>query len=524
MWRPVRWVGSIGLAFGLSGSVAHAMACMTPELRASVAAVYRQAYEGFLDGALAAMRELADRSPDCPILQAYWSDLLQWQLLNRWIHEDVRRDVEEAFQTATDRVIRQARKRRPDRVHDPEEAFAYAAAYLLRAQWYGFLERWWSVVEPLRRGKAWLDRAYELDPRRPEVQYYMGVYLYVLDRSSWVFHVLRWLLAIPGGDRARAWGLLEQALSRPGPLQGEMRVVATGFLQYEGRWLEALDQLRQIRTDYPENPFFHFWEGLFYERVAVDYERAFQVYQAIWERARSGADPRYNRWVAFQARYRMGYAAYKLFRFHDAEQYFRDVLAMNDRDPPWVIPWTYLALGNLYRDWGRFDQARDAYSRVLQLPPVVDARARASAALREDYTVPYWQVYPRYVQGRVRLAERSIAEGCAYFERWRSTADDPVARLGLGECSLARGDTTAALQHFQAAVSLAGGPGMSWAQAKAALYLGMLYEASARDKARQYYTQVRAYPQVPWDIAQAAAFRKARLEHVGGAGEVHTAP
>ncbi len=521
---PMRLVGSVGLVLGPWSGAAHAMACMTPELRASVAAVYRQAYEGFLDGALAALRELADRSPDCPVLQAYWSDLLQWQLLNRWVHEDVRRDVEAAFQTATDRVIRQARKRRPGRVHDPEEAFAYAAAYLLRAQWYGFLDRWWSVVEPLRRGQAWLERAYELDPQRPEVQYYKGVYLYVLDRSSWVFHVLRWLLAIPGGDRARAWDLLGQAIARPSPLQGEIRVVVTGLLQYEGRWLEALDQLRRLRADYPGNPFFHFWEGLFYERTAVDYERAFQVYRAIWERARSGDDPRYNRWVAFQARYRMGYAAYKLFRFHEAEQSFWDVLAMNDPDPPWVVPWTYLALGNLYRDWGRWDPAREAYGQVLRLPPVADSRARASAALREDVTTPYWQVYTRYVQGRVRLAEGSVAEGCAYFERWRSAADDPVVRLGLGECSLARGDTAGALQHFQTAVSLAGGLGMSWAQARAALYLGLLYEASARDKARQYYTQVRAYPQVPWDVAQAAAFRKARLEHVGGTREVHTAP
>lgn len=523
----IRLVGSVGFLLGPLNHGAPGMVCMTPELRASVAAVYRQAYEGFLESALASMRELADRAPDCAILQAYWSDLLQWQLLNRWVHESVRRDVEEAFQTATERVIRQAQKRRPARVSDAEEAFAYATAYLLRAQWYGFLERWWSVVEPLRRGKVWLDRAYELDPQRPEVQYYMGVYLYVLDRSSWVFHVLRWLLAIPGGDRTRAWPLLEQALSRPSPLQGEIRVVVTGLLQYEGRWMEALDQLRQLRTDYPRNVFFHFWEGLFYERVAVDYERAFQVYQDIWERAQAGGDPRYNRWVAFQARYRMGYAAYKLFRFHTAEQSFRDVLVMGDPDPPWVLPWTYLALGHLYRDWGRWDEAQAAYRQVLQLPAVVDSRSRASVALREDYGTPYWQVYTRYVQGRVLLAEHAVAEGCAYFERWAATADDPVARLGLGECSLARGDTTTALRHFQIALSQAGGPGMSWAQAKAALYLGQLYEASARDRARQYYAQVQAYPQVPGDIVQAASFRRARLEyleHVGGPGAVHTAP
>ncbi|MCS7313442.1 MAG: tetratricopeptide repeat protein [Acidobacteria bacterium] len=521
---PVGLFSSIGLLFGLSSSAAHGMPCMTPELRASVAAVYRQAYEGFLDSALTAMRSLADRSPDCPVLQAYWSDLLQWQLLNRWVHEDVRRDVEEAFQMATDRVIRQARTRRPDRVHDPEEAFAYAAAYLLRAQWYGFLERWWSVAEPLRRGKAWLDRAYALDPQHPAVQYYLGSYLYVLDQSSWVFRILRWLLAIPSGDRRQAWNLLRQALQRPSFLQAEIRVVVTGFLQYEGRWLEALDQLRHLRTDYPENPFFHFWEGLFYERIVADYEQAFRIYQAIWERAQSGTDPRYSRWIAFQARYRMGYAAYKQFRFREAEQYFQDVLTMNDKDPPWVIPWTYLALGNLYQDSGQFDKAREAYHRVLQLLPVADSRARASKALKDTRRTPYWEVYPRYVQGRVQLAEGLVAEGCAYFERWRATADDPVVRLGLGECSLARGDTTAALQHFQTAVSLSGGPGMSWAQAKAALYLGLLYEVSAQDKARQYYTQVRAYPQVPRDIAQAAAFRKARLEHVGGAGEAHTAP
>ncbi len=488
-----------------------------PSVDAAVWPIYMEAYAGFLEPALDRMATLANRYPDCLMIQVYWSDLLQWQLLNRWIHAARREAVERQFMAATERILRRARRRKIPLVRDPMEAFAYAAAHLLRAQWYGFQGRWWKVVRPLRMGRHWLERAYALAPDSPEIQYYLGVYDYVMDRGSWVYGALRWLLAIPKGDRRRAWQFLNSAVARPSVWQTEIRMVITGLLQYEGRWLDALERLMRLRRTYPWNPFFHFWEGLFYERIAVDYPRALAVYREIWMRAQAGTDPRYDMRVAYQARYRMGYVLYRMFRFHAALQHFRAVLAMGLDDPPWVRPWTELARGQLYLDWGDIAAARAAFRRVLAMAPVVDSHERARRLLAQIETLRTRRAWVRYVRGRVWLAEGNIPRGCKHFQNWVKQAEThPVAWLGMGECYLMQDRFQEAVQAFQRAIAAVRARGSAWAQARAAVYLGQLLETVSRARAQQLYAQAQAYPQTPPEIRQAAAFRMEQLKRRSG--------
>ena len=480
-------------------------------------AVHHQAvlYAGDFDAAARLWRETVRARP-CPLARGYLADVWFWRWMKEKVNDEVRPETTRGFLAVVEALAREAETRRPREVAEPADAFAYGWAYALKAQWNGFRHRWFSLAGDIKNARKWFLRAYALAPNRGEILYQMGLFQYMLDRHGTLFTLVRWLLGVPAGNKAEAWPLLERAAEQPGGLQPEIWMVLGALYQQEGRWLDTLRMIRRIRAAYPGNPLFHLWEGLFYERVAVDYEQAFRVYQAVLARSRSGM-PRYDDWVAAQALYRMGHAAYKMYRFDTARRIFRELIDWGPRTPPWVMPKTFLVLGDLERDSGDLTAARRAYARVMQFPPVLDYRRRAAQALHRDYDTEEWRDLQRYVRSKVDLAEHRVERGCSGFREALKLKGTPLVRLGIAECELARGRRAKARLWLQRLLRVSRGVNLARAQAKAALLLANLtYDDHGRRSALQYYRAASRWTDAPDEVVQRAAYRIKLIMMSGG--------
>lgn len=515
MFRRLRIVFLMVVSFLSLVCSAASRNCTFEDLEPVVIANQTLLYEGYIDQALRAWEEEVKRNP-CTLVKAYRVNTLFWQLMIQKVNDELNDQAVERFLRISEWIKKEAEQKNPEEITNPADAFAYAWVHMVRAQWYGFNRKWLSMPGDIKAGYRWLMRAAELAPERPEVMYYQGVFHYLLDRRGLVYKLVRWVFSMPTGDRDKAWPLLEAASRANSGLKTEIDMVRAAFYQQEGLWTQALDVIHRIRQRHPWNPMFHLWEGLFYERVAGDYEEAFRIYQSVAQRCRDSKDPRYNRWVEAQALHRMGHTAYHRYRFNESLGYFEELLTGEYRDPPWVIPKTLLVMGDLYRDWGQIEKAREMYARVMQYPPVLDYRERAARGMHGDYDSRAWQDYQEYVKGKVDLAEGRIKKGCEHFASAIKRKRTPLMMLGWAECLSVSGDKDRALEILTGILKMKKGVNLVRARASAAIFMADLHAKEQEKRtALRLYMLARSMDHAPGELIQKARYQVHRLMNGG---------
>jgi hypothetical protein len=150
-------------------------------------------------------------------------------------------------------------------VREPQRAEAWfylAAAYGPLVQWHVLRGERIAAAREGKKIKDALERALRLDPGMDDAYFGIGLYHYYADVAPAYAKMLRWLLFLPGGDRARGLAEMQRARDRGDWLRGEadfqLHVV---YLWYEQRPRDALDLLLSLDARYPFNP-------IFLERIA----------------------------------------------------------------------------------------------------------------------------------------------------------------------------------------------------------------------------------------------------------------
>jgi hypothetical protein len=138
------------------------------------------------------------------------------------------------------------------------EAWFYLGAALgVRGQWRVLRNERMTAARDGKRIKTALERALALDPGMHDAEFGIGAYRYYADVAPSYLRWLRWLLLLPGGNRAEGLAQMERA-SRLGVLVGgearyQLHVI---YLWYERRAPEALALVRDLMAQYPHNPLF----------------------------------------------------------------------------------------------------------------------------------------------------------------------------------------------------------------------------------------------------------------------------
>jgi tetratricopeptide (TPR) repeat protein len=216
----------------------------------------RRVYDAIFDARFDEVPQLLART--CPPAPAEACQLLDavsvwWQI--QLDAASVARDAQ--FQTRIDAAIASAEawtKRDPARA---EAWFYLGGAYGARAQWRVLRRERLGAARDGKRIKEALERALALDPRLQEAYFGIGLYHYYADVAPAAAKMLRWLLLLPGGDKAEGMQEMMRARAHAELLGDEADYqLHLIYLWYEKQPQRALVLLTSLRERHPRNPLF----------------------------------------------------------------------------------------------------------------------------------------------------------------------------------------------------------------------------------------------------------------------------
>jgi tetratricopeptide (TPR) repeat protein len=482
------------------------------ELRgvAGLSRVYDLILDARFDAAAAELPKACGPAPleACDVLAA---TSLWWQIqLDPDSH-----DLDGAFSTAVDRAIEATEAWS---ARDPDEAEAHfytGAAYAVRVQWRVLRSEKLAAARDGKRIKEALDRAIALDPQLDDAYFGVGMYEYYADVAPASAKVLRFLLMLPGGNRAEGLSRMERARIRGQLLQGEadyqLQIV---YLWYEHRTELAVGLLKALHERYPDNP-------LFLAQLA-DVEDAYQhdlsASLATWRELLAAArGDRLGEPRLAEAEARLGVARGldALDQTDAALIELRAVVAARPAHPAGALATAYERIGAAEDRLGHRDAAVAAYRLAIDASPGdpgEKVRDRAAQGLRHPPDPRRADAYRLSLEG-LRDFERGDLEMAIAQLTQSLTLNpaDPVARYRYARVLQARKNETAAIGQIEAALDNAHACPAPIA-ADAYLDAARLLERHGdRDRAVAYYRAAATWFGGAADTHSAALHALARL-------------
>jgi tetratricopeptide (TPR) repeat protein len=130
------------------------------------------------------------------------------------------------------------------------------------------------------RAREHYERALALDPSLADAYLGLGLYNYYVDTLSTIARILRFVMGIPGGSKEEGIRQLHLAM-----LYGQLTPAVARFYlainlhDYDQRYEEALQVLRPLVEEYPQNPFFQLAIGDLYAKLGRK-PQALEAYRA----------------------------------------------------------------------------------------------------------------------------------------------------------------------------------------------------------------------------------------------------
>jgi tetratricopeptide (TPR) repeat protein len=226
----------------------------SPVLRGgeALARAYDAIFDADFDRARTLVGDACPPAPDeaCLVLEAtrqFWRIQLD--------PEDRSRDA--AFDAAVTSAIA-ATEAWIEREPQQAEAWFYlGCAYGARVQYRVLRQERLGAARDGRRVKQALDRTLALAPGLADGQFGLGLYEYYADIAPTAAKIVRVLLMLPGGDRARGLARMQETRARGQLLHDEaafqLHVI---YFWYENRAADAIALLGELVRAHPRNPYF----------------------------------------------------------------------------------------------------------------------------------------------------------------------------------------------------------------------------------------------------------------------------
>jgi hypothetical protein len=408
---------------------------------------------------------------------------------------------DEAFTKASTDAITAADAWSARDKQNAEAWFYLGGAYAARVQFRVLRHESLAAARDGKRIKEALDEALRLEPGLDDGQFGLGLYEYYADVAPTAAKMLRFLLLLPGGDRARGLARMQQARER-GVILGDEAAYQLHliYLWYEHDPTQALALLRQLSARHPTNPLFWRLIGDVEDFYLHDRSASLATYRSLQDRARTRrvnlpaqadvearlgiareldalgdtdlaiteltplvtSEPESPKGAGAEARLQLAAANDRLGQRADAERLYREVLATP------MVPDDHDIAGRARRGLQRRTDATKARAYKLSIDgwrlferggPTVNA----TLLLEEAIGLDPQSAVARYRYGRVLMAQHQNADALAQMEAVAGTTNAAAPPTIVADAALAAGrlreigqDRTAALAHYRQAATVFG--------------------------------------------------------------------
>jgi tetratricopeptide (TPR) repeat protein len=174
---------------------------------------------------------------------------------------------------------------------NPNDVDALYARGVTRAQfavYTALVERAWiSALRNAVGARKDHERVLELDPKYEDAKLVVGVHNYVMGSLPTALKVATSLVGL-SGSREKGYQYLQDVARGHGENSTDARIALVLFLRRDHRYQEALDVLRGLLPQYPQNVILALEEGSLLRSLHRDSE-AEASYRRIWQAGRAGS-------------------------------------------------------------------------------------------------------------------------------------------------------------------------------------------------------------------------------------------
>jgi tetratricopeptide (TPR) repeat protein len=165
--------------------------------------------------------------------------------------------VRERIMTLSDEAIREADSRLAQNPNDVDALYARGWARALTCAYVAMVERaYWRGFRLATGAKDDHERVLQLDPAYVDAKLVVGVYQYVVGALPFAFKLLIGFAGVTG-SKSKGLETLTDDGDRGITTSVEARTTITLFLRREGRYKEAIQIVRKLKSEYPRD--YLFW-------------------------------------------------------------------------------------------------------------------------------------------------------------------------------------------------------------------------------------------------------------------------
>ncbi len=420
-----------------------------------------------------------------------------------------------AFRAAVDAVVASMERwtaREPKRA---DAWFFLGGAYGLRVQFRVLRAERLAAARDGKRIKDALERSLALDPNLQDAWFGIGLYHYYADIAPTALKLLRWMLFLPGGNKAEGLQEMLRARDRGELLRGEadfqLHVI---YLWYEQDYEEALRLLEGLHASYPHNP-------LFLQSIAEvqhvyrhDLPASLDAWRALFTLARQR---RVSLPEMSETRARLGMAQEldALAETDYAIEQLRPLVEAKPAAPHGAAALAQYRLGAAYDRMGWHGQAVPAYEAAIAMAPADDpdaVKTKAREALRRPPDPRTAEAYRLSIEGLRHLQRRELsAAGETLARSLALNPSDPFTLHRQALLLLARNLDAEALAGFERLVAMRPVPPATVLASSCFEAARLLEESGQRERAIEMYRRASRVRGGEADTRQAALKALERL-------------
>jgi tetratricopeptide (TPR) repeat protein len=388
----VAWLSLIGAAWGAAGDTNPMN--YDPQVKEAFDHFYNLDYTG----AIQRFEQIRAEHPGDPQATAYLLEVMLFQELYRQDLLDTTFYANDGFLSGrhattndpaarkrilglADEAVREADARLSKNPNDINALFARGWVRSLQTTYLAMVDRdFRGGFRLATKAKDDEERVLHLDPNYVDAKLVVGVYQYVVGALPWPFKLLIGFAGITG-SKSTGLAMLRDAGERGVNTSVEARTVIALFLRREGKYADAIQVIRKLKSEYPHDFLFHLEEANL-RKDAGEGMAAVTAYRELLEQA---ARPGYFSEPQLELAYfGLGDALRGQRRYSEAADAYEKAASTKNVGPELKIR-SLLASGECRDVMGERSRAITDYQEAIDAGPNTSRADTARKRLRTPY-------------------------------------------------------------------------------------------------------------------------------------------